>query len=82
MGGSVSGLDGGDGEFAAVGVSECGEDLGYVGAHGGLAQAEPFGDGLVRQRLDEQVERGAQVVRETLHSVAEGVVSGVVSSGV
>lgn len=56
---SVSGFDGGDGEFAAVGVSECGENLGYVGAHGGLAQAESFGDDLVRQRLDEQVERGA-----------------------
>ena len=35
------------------------KNLGYVGAHGGLAQAESFGDNLVRQRLDEQVERGA-----------------------
>ena len=39
---SVSGLAGRDSELAAVHIPERRGNLGYVGAHGSFAQAEPF----------------------------------------
>ena len=74
----VSGFDGGDGEFAAVGEASGGEEFGSVGADCGFGDAELAGDGFVGQGLDEQVEHGTQIVWELFNFLSEIVIGGIV----
>lgn len=42
------------------------------------SKTQPSGNCLVRQRLDEQIECGAQIVRKLFHPFAEAIIPGIV----
>ncbi|MDR6938544.1 hypothetical protein J2S36_000087 [Arcanobacterium hippocoleae] len=62
-----TGFDGGDGEFASGCTAGMGEDIRDVGAHCRFSETSLLGNVFVREGFQQQVERGAQVLWQSVY---------------